>query len=200
MNTFIVTFISFPISQFSATFHGWIGNIHRFRSYAPSILVRVPNYFHVYSLTFLRLVVMGKVIILFSSRTAGLIAHISPGVPKEGCCPTSAQSFACPFHLSCSCSSYCFIVCSLSAHFRTLFTPFGEQSVLPITIWSVNSLLPSTFNTTWIMRHCFQWQLGGARLLIRLIPLHAGRKLSFLHPVLLGRVPTAEMLCAIYDI
>jgi len=45
-----------------------------------------------------------------------------------------------------------------------------------------------------------QWHPGGAGLLIPLVPLLDGRKSSFLCPVLLGRVPTAELLCDICGI
>lgn len=88
------------------------------------------------------------------------------------------------------CSSYCCIGCSLSAHFRTLFIPFAEQSVPLISIWPMNPLPLSAFNTTWIKRHCFfcSDDLKGVRLFIPLSPLHAGRKLFFLCPVLLSRV------------
>lgn len=54
----------------------------------------------------------------------------------------------------------------------------------------MNPLPPSAFNTTWIKRHCFfcSDDLKAVRLFIPLSPLHAGRKLFFLCPVLLSRV------------
>lgn len=179
----------FPISSLNNT-HEPIGNTHHFGSYLSSILLRIPNYAHVHSLTCLRphrVCGPEQVTIQCSCRTAGLTAPIAS--PQGGMLPSLCSAPLPDLFISLALAAA--TSCYLSAPFRPLHTICRALLLL----MSCGLLIPYHLYVQYCLRYCFLYSDNlGYKAPQPPFFSTAERKLSSLCPVLLGWVPTAECL------